>query len=263
MDGASEPQRRRLLAVIPARGGSKGLPGKHLRPFAGLPLIGHSIRCATLCPVIDRCIVTTDSPRIAEVARQLGGDVPFLRPAELAQDQTPMWPVLRHALDAVESEEAVRYDELLLLDPTSPVREPSDVPKALQRLRQCPEADGIIGVSQPDANPIWHCVIERDGWMADLMAEGSTFEYRQEVPTVYEINGSLYLWRAEFVRRETRSWRRGGRHVLYELSHAPAVSIDTLDQFERAEALVKSGLVTLPWLQPDRALRAKEGAGSR
>ena len=91
-----------MLAVIPARGGSKGLPGKNIRQFAGLPLIVHSIRMAELCREIDDCVVSTDSEEIAEVARKYGAKVPFLRPAELARDDTPMWPVLQHALHEME-----------------------------------------------------------------------------------------------------------------------------------------------------------------
>ena len=238
----------RLLAVIPARGGSKGLPGKNIRPFAGLPLIAHTVLYAKMCPEIERCIVSTDSPDIAEVARQFGADVPFHRPTKLAQDDTPLWPVLRHALATVEQQDNVRYDALLLLDPTSPAREPSDVAGALRRLRERSAADGVIGVSQPDFNPIWHCVVERDGWMADLMEEGSRFEQRQAVPRVYRINGSLYLWRAEFVRREERSWRRRGRNLLYEIPEFRAMSIDTAQEFDRAELLVKGGYITFPWL---------------
>src|SRR3989304_4564407 len=92
--------RPRLLAVIPARGGSKGLPGKNIRPLAGIPLIAHSILLARLCPEIDRLAVSTDSPEIAAVAKQYGADVPFMRPAELARDDSPSWPVVRHALEA-------------------------------------------------------------------------------------------------------------------------------------------------------------------
>ena len=97
----------RVLAIIPARGGSKGLPGKNVRPLAGLPLIAHSIRFAKTCPEIDTCIVSTESQDIAEAARQLGGSVPFMRPTELAQDDTPTWPVLRHALSWMEEKEGL------------------------------------------------------------------------------------------------------------------------------------------------------------
>ncbi len=254
------PTRSRLLAVIPARGGSRGLPGKNIRPFAGVPLIAHTIRYAKRCSDIARCIVTTDSPAIAEVARQHGGDVPFLRPAELAQHATPMWPVLRHALAQVEAQDGA-YDALLLLDPTSPTRELSDVAEALRRLEAQPDADGIISVSQPDANPIWHCVVDRDGWMADLIAGGNRFACRQELPVVYHINGLIYIWRTAFLRRvEQDFWRDEGRFLMYETPELRAVSIDTPDQFDRAELLVKGGVIRLPWLEPAPAPAATPGA---
>ncbi len=237
----------KILAVIPARGGSKGLPGKNLRPFAELPLIAHTILYTKLCPEIGRCIVSTDSPEIAEVAVRFGADVPFVRPAALAQDDTPIWPVLQHALAHVEAREAASYDLLLLLDPTSPAREPADISGAMRRLQEQPRADGVIGVSRPEFNPIWHCVVERDGWMGDLFEEGARVERRQDVRPVYRINGSLYLWRTAFVR-SARSWRQDGRHRLYEIPESRAMSIDTVEQFERAELLVKSGRIVLPWL---------------
>ncbi len=238
-----------LLAVIPARGGSKGIPKKNLRPFMGIPLIAHSILFAKLCPEIDHCIVSTDSPEIAKVAREYGADVPFVRPVELASDETPMWPVLRHALQAIEEKEGARYDYLLLLDPTSPAREPRDVSAVLSRLVNCPAADGVIGVSRPDFNPVWHCVVEREGWMVDLIDGGSRFERRQDVNIVYHINGAVYIWRAEFVKREKDSWRRYGKHLVYEIPEMRAMSIDSLEEFKRAEVLVESGLISFPWLE--------------
>ena len=237
----------RLLAIIPARGGSKGLPGKNIRPFAGLPLIAHTILFAKQCPEITRCIVSTDAPEIAEVARRAGAEVPFLRPTELATDESPIWPALRHALRQAEDMEGKPYDMMLLLDPTSPARDPLDVTGALQRLASRPDADGVIGVSRPEFNPVWHCVVEREGVMEPLMTGGGSYERRQDTPAVFRINGSLYLWRAEFVRRHAGSWRQG-RHLLYEIPEARSVSIDTLEQFERAELLVKHGLMSLPWL---------------
>ncbi len=237
-----------LLAVIPARGGSKGLPGKNIRPFAGLPLIAHSILFAKACPEIDRVIVSTDSSDIADVARRYGAEVPFLRPAELAQDGTPLWPVLQHALQMVEQVGQSRYRLLLLLDPTSPARLPEDVTGALARLRREPSADGVIGVSRPYFNPIWHCVVERDGRMAALIDDGASFQRRQDLPVVYRINGSLYIWRTEFVRKANQEWRRQGSHVMYEIPELRAMSLDELQEFERAEALVKQGLITFPWL---------------
>lgn len=240
-----------VLAVIPARGGSKGLPGKNLRPLGGLPLIGHSIELARRCPTIKRLIVSTDSPEIAEAASSLGATVPFLRPADLAQDQTPMWPVIRHAIEAVEKTETKRYDYLLLLDPTSPFRLPEDIDRAFAQLVASPDADGIVGVSEPEFNPIWHCVVSKDGFMADLFKEASTFTRRQDLPKVYRINASLFIWRADFVRRAARDWRSEGKHLLYEVPESRAIHIDTVEEFERAESMLKCGMIRVPWIEPE------------
>ena len=242
-------ERTRLLAVIPARGGSKGLPGKNTRPFAGLPLIAHSILFAQCCPEIDRLVVSTDSAEIAQVARSYGAEVPFTRPAEMAADDAPLWPVLQHALAAVEQEEGSCYDLLLLLDPTSPARLTGDVSGALEKLQAHPDAAGIIGVSQPTFNPLWHCVVERNGWMTDLMDGAANLDRRQDAPTIYRINGSIYVWRTAFVRSTGPDWRKQGRHLLFEIPEIRAMSIDDLAEFHHAELLVQHGLVELPWLK--------------
>lgn len=225
-----------------------GLPGKNTRPFAGLPLIAHTILMARMVPEIDRSIVSTDSDEIAAVARQYGADVPFKRPAELATSEIAIWPVLKHALAEVERQEGRPYEYLLLTDPTSPGRLPDQISEAFRRLKAKPQADGIIAVSKPDFNPMWVCVVEKDGWMTDLVDTAATYVRRQDVPTVYRINGSFYIWRAEVVRRRP-SWREGTRLLQYVTDELRAFAIDTLPEFEKAELLVKSGLVTLPWLK--------------
>lgn len=237
-----------LLCVIPARGGSKGLPGKNIRPLMGLPLIAHSIRCAALCPEIDRCVVSTDSEEIAAVARAHGGSTPFLRPADLASDTAPMLGVLQHALRAVEVLDARRYESLLLLDPTSPGRLPSDLSSAVELLSEDPEADGVVGVSRPEFNPYWHCVIERDGYMVPLMSEASGYVRRQDLPEVFRINASLYLWRRDFLLGVTGSWMNGRLRML-EIPEARAVHIDDADEFARADLMVRQGLIRFPWLE--------------
>lgn len=241
----------RVLAVIPARGGSKGLPGKNIRPLMGLPLIAHAIAMAGLCPEIDRAVVSTDSEQIADVARAHGGEVPFMRPAELARDETPMWPVIQHALRWAEQDEGRSYDFVTLLDCTSPGRMPEDVTGGLAKLGSDERADGIIGVSEPEFNPIWHCVVEKDGLMADLIPEGAKYTRRQDVPTVYRINAILYIWRAEFVRTCEEDWRTGGRYLLWEVPETRAIHIDHIEDFEHAEMVIGSGAVKLPWLKAE------------
>jgi N-acylneuraminate cytidylyltransferase len=239
-----------LLAVIPARGGSKGLPGKNVRPFAGMPLIAHSIRCASLSPEVERCVVTTDSEDIARVARDHGGWVPFLRPPELAGDDTPMIPVLQHALREAERLDSRRYEMILLLDPTSPGRVPEDIARAVELLEQDPNCVGVIGVSEPHFNPRWTCVEEREGYAALAFAGSGGYTRRQDVPPVYRINATLYLWRRDYLMAAGDSW-------LYEnppcrllvVPETRAVHIDSEEDFRMAEIFVREGLVKLPWLE--------------
>ena len=237
-----------LLCVIPARGGSKGLPGKNIRPLGGLPLIAHSIRCARLCSDISRVILSTDSEQIAAVGREYGAEVPFMRPAELASDSAPMLGVLQHALREAERLDGLRYGSLLLLDPTSPGRLPSDVAAALQALEGDSRADGVVAVSQPDFNPRWHCVVDEGGFMAPLIKGAERYTRRQDVPPVYRINAALYLFRRDFLLSELASWM-DGRHLLYEIPEARAIHIDDLAEFERADLMIRAGLLKLPWLE--------------
>ncbi|GAB3074420.1 acylneuraminate cytidylyltransferase family protein [Intrasporangium mesophilum] len=249
----SDPTSQRILAVIPARGGSKGLPGKNIRPLCGLPLIAHSIRAAALTPVVTRCVVTTDSAEIAEVARAGGGDVPFLRPAELAQDDTPMAPVVRHALEWVEREEAQTYDAVLLLDPTSPARVPQQLADAAARLAADRALDGVVSVSEPTFNPVWVGVRPDEsprGTLARYFDSGVGVTRRQDAGRFLRINGNFYLWRSDFVRRLAASWFDEGVHAGAEIPEAQAFSIDDEYEFRLIEALVGAGIITLPWLEP-------------
>jgi CMP-N,N'-diacetyllegionaminic acid synthase len=242
-----------VLAVIPARGGSKGLPGKNIRTFAGLPLIAHSISLARLCPEIDRCIVSTDSEQIASVAREHGGEVPFLRPAELSQDTTPTWPVLQHALREMEAREKMHFETLLLLDPTSPGRLPEDVTRALGMLEADPHAVGVVAVSEPHFNPRWTCVEDRDGYMVQSFPSGQTYLRRQDVPRTYRINALLYLWRRDHVLTETEHCMHTKPHLMLLVQEERAVHIDGHHDFRIAELMVREGLVTFPWLRREAA----------
>jgi CMP-N,N'-diacetyllegionaminic acid synthase len=238
-----------LLAVIPARGGSKGLPGKNILPFGGLPLIAHSIRFASMCPEIDRCIVSTDSDEIAKVAREHGGDVPFLRPPELAGDNTPTWPVLQHALREMEAREGRRFEVLLLLQPTNPGRLPEDVTRALALLESNPQAVGVVAVSEPPFNPRWTCVEDRDGIMVNAFPESKTYVRRQDVPPVYRINGMLYLWKRDHILNETEDELEDKPHLALHLPEERAIDIDSPSDFKIGEILVRNGVVNFPWLK--------------
>ena len=238
-----------VLAIIPARGGSKGVPGKNIRPLAGLPLIGHSIRLAKLCPEIAKCIVSTDSEEIAMVAREYGGEAPFLRPEALAGDDTPMWPVLRHALAEMELREGCRYGSVLLLSPASPARLPEDVSRAVDLFEQDAEAVGVVAASKPSFNPRWACIdIAKDGYMRQSFPDGNAYTRRQDVPAIYRINGALYLWRRNHVASSEAPGYFEIPHRMLEIPERRTIDIDSVDDFRLAELMVASGLICLPWL---------------
>lgn len=238
----------RVLAVIPARGGSKGLPGKNIRPLDGVPLIGHTIEFARTVEGITRAVVSTDDPEIAATSQRLGADVPFLRPAELATDGAAMAPVVQHALEFVETEEGDTYDAVLLLDPTSPIRKPATIAAAISMLAERTDVDGIVSVSEPTFHPLWVGVeAGTDGLLTRFFDEAAGVTRRQDNRRRYlRINGNFYLWTAEFVRRLSASWFDEGTFAAFELPEASAFSIDDEYEFRLIEALAAAGVVALP-----------------
>jgi CMP-N,N'-diacetyllegionaminic acid synthase len=235
-----------IVAIIPARAGSKGLPGKNLRLLGGMPLVGHAIELAKRSHSVSRVVVSTDSSEIADVSRAFGAEVPFLRPQELAQDDTDMWSVVRHALEEIDPDRG-RYEAVLLLQPTSPIRLPEDAERAVELLYGRADADGVIGVSEPSENPIWSAMVEREGILEPLLPGAGRYVRRQDVPRVVNVNGLLYLWRAQHVRAHDRQ-PDDGRYLGLDVSSHRAIDIDTEADLEAAELLLREGIVRLPWL---------------
>ncbi len=240
---------RPILGVIPARGGSKGLPGKNIRPLAGLPLLRHSIEFAKLCPEIDTLIVSTDSEEIAEVGREGGALVPFLRPAELSRDDTPMMPVLKHALLETEKAQGREFSSVLLLDPTSPGRLPSHLQMAITKLESDSSADGVCACSTAGFNPYFVGVVESEGYMKSAIVQSEGFGRRQDVPKFLRINGSLYLWRRLFILRSSAQWSRDGKHKVIEMPREYSFSIDDEYEFRIADFVFSTRLINVPWLK--------------
>ena len=238
-----------MLAVIPARGGSKGLPKKNLQLLAGLPLIAHAIRFAALCGEIARCVVSTDSAEIASVAREHGASAPFIRPSALAADDTPMWPVLQHALEQVELLDQCRYGSVLLLSPASPARLPEDISKATELLESDARAVGVISVSRPPFNPRWVCVdIASYGYMRQSFPDGMSYVRRQDVPAIYRINGSVYLWRRDHVATAKEPGYFDVPHRVLEVPEARSIDIDTIHDLRLADLMLRERLIEFPWL---------------
>lgn len=192
-DGAHE---RRVLAVIPARGGSKGIPGKNMKRLGGLTLVGRATRLAVAQPWIDQVIVSTDDPKIAaEVIRQ-GGDAPFLRPDHLASDTAASDDMWRHAWRGAETHYGHQFDVSVLLEPTSPLRVPADLLKTVQSLFEGGHR-GAVTVSPTPAHYAPHktLTIGEEGRVGFLAIDGARFARRQEVPALYHRNGLCYALR--------------------------------------------------------------------
>jgi CMP-N,N'-diacetyllegionaminic acid synthase len=184
-----------VLTIIPARGGSKGLPRKNILRLRGKPLVAWSIQTAKKSMYIDRVVVSTDDQEIAEVAKMEGGEVPFLRPADLATDDAKSISVIEHAVDFL-SNQGENYDYCVFLEPTSPLTEPADVDKALQILESKRDiADSIVGVSRVTAaHPLYNVRIDENGLIRPFIRDDfSSPVRRQEVEELYFLEGSLYV----------------------------------------------------------------------
>ena len=232
-----------VLAIVPARGGSKGLPGKNTLPLAGHPLIAYSIKAALDAPGITRVIVSTDSPAIAEVARQYGAEVPFLRPAEYAQDHSLDLDVFAHALRWLHQNENYTPDLLVQLRPTSPVRYVQDIENCIRKLNGNPTADSLRVVTQAFHTPykMWRLNAGQEYMSPLLTLENTPDPYnqpRQSLPTVYWQIGTLDVIRPRAILEKGSM---SGKEILpYVVSQEQAIDIDDLPSFQRAEAYIVS-----------------------
>jgi len=227
-----------IVALICARGGSKGLPGKNIRPLAGVPLIAWSIRQARVVPRIGRVIVSTDSEEIAAVARAAGAEVPFMRPAELAQDHSPERGVWRHALEYLKAADGAYPDALIVVPATAPLRLPQDLERCLDEFAQG-GADTVITVAEPHRNPYFNMVKTRADGCVELViapAEG-VLTRRQDAPDVYDVTTVAYVTHPEFVMRADNIF--AGRVRAVQIPVERAVDIDTLMDFKVAECLLQ------------------------
>lgn len=191
-----------VLALVPARGGSKGVPRKNLAPIGGKPLIAWTIEAAHATGVVDQVLVSTDDAEIAEVARRFGAEVPWLRPAELALDDTPTLAVAMHALDAC-ADKGIEPNWVFLLQPTSPLRLPSDIAGALALARET-NSNSVIGVSETHAHPAWMFRMDGEAYLEPLQQD-SAATHRQGREVLYVPNGALYLVKSS-VLRSGGSW---------------------------------------------------------
>jgi CMP-N-acetylneuraminic acid synthetase len=230
--------RRRVLVVVPARGGSKGLKNKNIRPLLGRPLIAHTARLIQKIKFIDRAIVSTNDSKIARAAEKVGLPAPFVRPAPLSGPRVADMPVLEHALREMERQDRVRYDIVVMLQPTSPLRRASHVVECISTLVRG-RFDAVWTVSPTDLkfHPLKQLVLGDKGRMSYFDKRGSAIIARQQLSPIYHRNGAAYAFTRECVLKQRAVMgRRSGAVVVDE----PMISIDTLDDLKKVETILRS-----------------------
>lgn len=221
----------KILYLIPARGGSKGLPGKNIRPLNGKPLIYYTIDAAREADEDADICISTDDKQIAKVVEDYGLNIPFLRPAELATDFATSEQVLRHALEYYERQEIV-YDYVVLLQPTSPLRKSQHIKEALSLIRS--DTEMIVSVKETDANP-YYILLEEDRTGLLHKSKIGSFSRRQDCPIVYELNGAIYIINVKELKKKGLAQLQKKKYVMDKLS---SIDIDDIIDFKLAELLI-------------------------
>ena len=227
-----------VVALICARGGSKGLPGKNIRLLGGKPLIAWAIDSARAVSRVRRVIVSTDSEEIAQAARSAKGEVPFMRPPELARDDSSEWLVWRHALNYLKETEGGFPDALLVVPTTAPLRSTSDLDRCLDEFSQG-ESDVVITVSEAHRSPYFNMVrAQSDGNIGLVIPPETVVDRRQDAPRVYDMTTVAYVARPTFVMSSDGIF--AGRVRQVEVPLERALDIDSLLDFRIAECLLSS-----------------------
>lgn len=221
----------RVLAVIPARGGSKGVPRKNIRDLCGKPLIGHMIGHALAVPVITDIVVSTDDAEIATVARQQGAKVPFMRPAGLAEDHMPSWPTVRHALKEMEARTGKEYDYVVMLQATAPLCRPQDIAACLERLARNDCESVVTVVRVTTHHPFRMKRIVGEDILINLIDQGfEDMRPRQMLPPVYQRSGAVYASRRRVILEQDTVVGMDCRAVI--VPEETGLEIDSLIDFE-------------------------------
>ncbi len=231
-----------VFGVIPARGGSKGLPGKNLKTLGRLPLIGHAVASAREARRLTRFIVSTDSAAIADEARRHGAEVPFVRPAELASDQAGMVPVLQHAVRWLEAGGGPRPDLVVTLQPTSPFRVGADIDATIAKVVET-GAESAQTIVEASYHPFFMKTLDGDRTVA-LFPDGHKYVRRQDAPPVYQPSGAVYVTRYDVLMRDGHVLGKDNRGIV--MGFEASVNVDTEWDFLLAELILSRGRAPIP-----------------
>lgn len=220
--------KKNILGIITARGGSKGISGKNIKPLAGKPLINWTIQAALESSVLNRVIVSTDDDKIAQICRDYGAEVPFIRPDELAQDDSPHIDVVVHAIEWMKNQNDYYPEYIMLLQPTSPLRTNEDIKNAVELVIKH-NADSIISVSSTPVHPYLMKQINEEGMLSDFVEKREGYLPRQMHPQVYYVNGAIYLTKTEVIL-EKRTFYPDSTYP-YKMPIERSLDIDTTWDF--------------------------------
>jgi len=231
-------QKLRILGLIPARGGSKGVPGKNIKLLAGKPLIAYTVEQVNASMQIDRLILSTDDEAIAKIAREIGLEVPFMRPDELANDSAGSLAVVQHALDFVEAK-GERYDAVCILQVTSPYRPEGVIDDAITLFMK-EKPDALVSVRKvPDEfNPHWTFEIEKNNRLKISTGEEKIIPRRQELPPAYHRDGAIYITSTDTIKN--KGSLLGDDIIAFPIDSPKLINIDTMDDWNEAEAFYLS-----------------------
>lgn len=229
----------RLLGLIPARGGSKGIPRKNTRELCGKPLIQYTIDTAQSANVFDEIMVSTEDEQIATISKKLGASVPFLRPLHLASDSSPTIDTVIHVLTQYH-QAGDFFDAVCLLQPTNPLRTADLIRKSVEHFKKS-NADSLISVRRipHELNPHWAFEKDKNGMLKIATGEKEIISRRQELPTAYHRDGTIYITRSNVILQNKSLY--GDKISFIEVDQQPHVNIDTMEDWEQAKKIICAG----------------------
>lgn len=229
---------KEILAIIAARGGSKGLPGKNIKELCGKPLISYTIEAAKEAKYITRVVVSTDDNDIARVSKELGADIPCMRPDELATDNASSIDAVLHMVNYLKEVENYNPEFIVLLQPTSPLRNSKHIDEAIEKLLET-KMDAIVSVCESEVSPYWSNVFNENK-LEYFIEEGKKITRRQDLPNVYRMNGAIYGIKTDvFIKEKTFEPESLTGYIM---SNKDSVDIDEALDFKFAEIIMKEEL---------------------
>jgi len=229
-----------FLAIIPARGGSKGLPRKNIRPLLGKPLIAWTIEQALKSKYLDEVIVSTEDKEISEIAKKFGAKIPFLRPIELAQDDTPTFDVIKHTVEFYKENFNKEFDYIVLLEPTSPLRDSEDIDRCIEVLCNNEEAEAIVSIAKLEGkNPEFNVILNKDNFIRKALDNTANFKIlrRQDLKDIYFFDGTIYISNTKVLLEKRTFYHE--KTLGYIVPKYKSYEIDDYWDFVCVEAILK------------------------